>query len=74
VPVGYATLEEGIQAAKDYHELNYVAETPPQYRVYKAADPDGSDYAIVEVWDGRRDRVFTGLYKVIAGKYRRPIP
>jgi hypothetical protein len=70
LPVGYGSLEEGIQAAQSYHRDNHAEDRNPQYRVYKATDQDG-EYALVEVWDGRQEMRMTGLYKVIAGKFKR---
>jgi hypothetical protein len=64
------TMDEGIQAAKDHYRNNHAHGGKPQFRTYKATDPDGSEHAIVEVYDVRGDMVFTGLYKVIAGKYQ----
>lgn len=64
------TMDEGIQAAMDHYHSNYAHGASPQFRTYKATDPDGSEHALVEVYDVRGDMVFTGLYKVIAGKYQ----
>jgi hypothetical protein len=64
------TLDEGIQAAMDHYRKNYAHGSSPQFRTYKATDPDGSEHALVEVYDFRGDLVFTGLYKVIAGKFQ----
>jgi hypothetical protein len=70
IPVGYSTMDEGIQAAIDHYRANAGRGKNANFRVYKSADPDGSEYALVEVSDGGGDMVFTGLYKVIAGKYQ----
>ena len=64
------TIEEGIDLAIQHFRMNYPQVKNPQYRAYNAKDPDGSEHTLIEVYDGRGDMVFTGLYKVIAGKYQ----
>jgi hypothetical protein len=67
--VSVRTLDEGIELAKSHFEANYSHVANPQFRVYKATDPDGSVHALLEVHQ-RGDMSFVGMYKVIAGKYR----
>ena len=68
VPAAYTSMEEAIRAAKEHFRLNFAQGVVPQFRVYQATDPDGTEYAFVEV-TGSTDMTFVSLYKIIAGKY-----
>ena len=65
IPVGYDSLEEAVEAVREFHRMNFAPDEDPAIRVYRASDPDGTEYALVEVSAGRGDMAFGGLYKLV---------
>jgi hypothetical protein len=66
LPVGFGSLEEAVEAVRQFHRMNFAPGEDPAFRVYRASDPDGTEYALVEVSAGQGDLAFSGLYKLVA--------